>query len=254
MDVNELVRAIQEGREDLIPDLWDAVRKLIAFHAKRFSLEKDLGRYGVDLDDLIQNGYFALLEALRKHDPDKGSFTNYLQYHLKNAFMDAIGRTDRKRLDMLNRCKSFDELIDPSDPEGDTIVDLITDPHDDTTALIDRIFNDGLRETLETCLSKLSQGEAETLRAAYYEGKGLTEIATETGCTYNEIRTRHNKGLRQLRTGPASADLMRYLDARTDFYMRGSLFDFNRTHSSVVETLVIRREGLEERYGKSHYT
>ena len=208
----------------------------------------------MEIDDLIQNGYFALLAAMKQYDPEKGSFTTYLAHWLRNKFQEAIGRTDRKRLDMLNRCKSFDELIDPSDPEGDTIFDLIPDPHDDTGELIDRLYNDGLHEALEKSLAMIPQGEADTIRAAYWEEKDLTTIAAETGTTFGEIRNSQARALRHLRKGPASADLMRYLDARTDFYMRGSLFDFNRTHSSVVETLVIRREGLEERYGKSHNT
>ena len=251
MDVNELVRVIQEGREDLIPELWDAVRRLIAFHAKRFSLEKDLGRYGVDLNDLIQNGYFALLEALRKHDPDKGSFTNYLQYHLKNAFMDAIGRTDRKRLDMLNRCKSFDELIDPSDPEGDTIFDLIPDPHDDTGELIERLYNDGLHEALEAALATIPQGEADIIRAAYWKGMSLTAIAEETGTTFSEIHNAHAKGLRHLRKGLTRAEIERYIDERTPFYRTSSLTRFNQTRTSVVEELTILRDGLERKYGES---
>lgn len=249
MTVEQMVIEIQQGREELIPVLWEAVRKLIAYHARRYAEATDLSRYGVETDDLIQCGYFALLQAVKHYDPEKGAFPSYLAQWLRNQFHEATGRTERRRCDLLNRCRSLDALIDSSDPDGDSLIDTLPDPHDEPGELIEQLYTEGLHEALEEAIATLPQGEADTIRAIYWTGKPLTAIATETGSTFSEIQNTHARGLRHLRKGPTRTRLEKFIDERTPFYRYGSLHRFQQTHTSVVEELAIRREGLEERYG-----
>lgn len=77
----------------------DAPDQLVERHAplvKRIALHLR-GRLpdGIELDDLVQVGLIALLEAARGYAPDKGaSFETYAGIRIRGAMLDEVRRTD----------------------------------------------------------------------------------------------------------------------------------------------------------------
>ena len=68
MTNEELATAIQEGREDLYPALWDQVKAFVAQQAwNRYCATGGYG--GVEVEDLIQSGFLALVESVGYYNP-----------------------------------------------------------------------------------------------------------------------------------------------------------------------------------------
>lgn len=68
MTNEELVALIQSGERDKLPELWEQVERFVALQAnKRHLLFNGLG--GVEVEDLYQSGYIALVCAADTYDP-----------------------------------------------------------------------------------------------------------------------------------------------------------------------------------------
>lgn len=79
MDNEQLVARIQggdNGAENML-QLWKQNKGFIAMIARRYSA-------GAEMEDLEQEGYIALCEAVRHYDPDRGmSFIGYAAFWIK---------------------------------------------------------------------------------------------------------------------------------------------------------------------------
>lgn len=97
MSNEELAVKIQAGELNYLPELWAQTKKWIAASYKRMLRNSTASqdrfiRAGVTLDDLQQEGYFALLEAVDAYKPDAGyQFITYLRYPIMNRYFSAIG-------------------------------------------------------------------------------------------------------------------------------------------------------------------
>ena len=231
--VNDLVAAIQHGREDLIPELWDSIRGLVAFFARRFYFLYGCGRFGVEVEDLVQCGYFALLEALRLHDPEKGAFSTYFYYQLRRCFQNAVGRTRRKISDPINHCKSFDAPVD--DEEETKLYDLVPDDRDYIGETEQKIYLEQLRAELEKALGQINEQYADVLRGLFYDSQTLRSLAMSKDVTFGEISRRKIKGLRALRHCKETEALRQFLDDAMPSRIAGM---------RPTETAVIMREDL----------
>ena len=66
MDTNQIAAMVQGGKADVLA-LWAAVRRFT--HDRAYRWERVLGsRCGVTIDDLMQTGFLALLDALEGYD------------------------------------------------------------------------------------------------------------------------------------------------------------------------------------------
>ena len=249
--VNDLVALIQQGgHDDLIAKLWDAVHRLVASFARDYTLRINCARYGCEADDLIQCGYFAVLDALKHYDPQKGAFSTFLYHYCRHAFQECTGRTTRSRRDALNCAVSLDEQLDDDDPDGGSRYDLIPDSHDYISAYDDLLYTQQLHNALEQALSELCASEADTLRRAYFRGQQITEIAEQTGADYKEVRSLHDRAMRHIRKSKSRQDLERFINAETPFYSFGTLKHFQDTGMSGPERITIIREDLRNRMEK----
>lgn len=244
MSNEELAAAIQAGNEELYLELWEQVKRFVAQQAiRRYYVTGGFG--GVEVEDLIQSGYLALVAAVGYFDPaGEYKFLTVLGNCLKTAFTRAGGYGTRKR-DPLNGCMSLDTPLG-DDPKGDTWLDMLEDPCDAYEAADERLWREELRAALDTALSKLPAEEAETLISRYYQEKTYEEIGASSGTTPGKVRSREYSGLQRLRR--PSAGLIRFVDERTDFYTSVGVAAFHRTHTSAVEMLAIKREDMAARF------
>lgn len=249
--MDDLILQIQQGNHALMETLWLQVHDLVAWWAKRYytaitTSGTALG--GVEIDDLIQAGYLALVAAVEGHDPAKGSFTTYLAFHIKKEFRLAIGRSHRQLHDPLNWCRSYDEPAHKDEPDGPTKGDYISDPVDRIEEADERVFQEQLHAALERALDTLPAKEAAAIRSEFWDGCKQWQTAEKLNVSQSRVEQLKRDGFRHIRNSSAGKQLERFLDENTSFYHGHSCGAFNSTKSSGVERAVIRREYLREKY------
>lgn len=258
MSNEELAARIQAGERELMPELWEQVRRFVAKMAVRRYLFSN-GYGGVEVEDLIQSGYLALCEAVAYFQPDgEYKFTSYLGNCLKTAFSEAGGyRSNRQYHDPLHSCASLDTPLG-DDPDGDTLGDLQADPVDLIEDADRRMWLEQLRAAVEEALEDLPADQRETLRRRFWDGLTLEEIGTAEGIPAQIVRTREKKALRMIRQRRRLAgfaeEYRTYIDERTSWYLQVGASTFNNTHSSAVEELAVRRENMAEKLAREDET
>ncbi len=95
MSNEELVSLIQAGEQEKMALLWDQVRSFVAWKAKKIMLYVENPSYA-ELDDLMQSGYLALVEAVNTYTPGSSSFLHWFNIHLKNTFAKVTGYRTKK--------------------------------------------------------------------------------------------------------------------------------------------------------------
>lgn len=125
MSNEELAVAIQNGDTEKILVLWEQVERLV----RKIALRKIpvLEKRGLTLDDLMQSGFLAVIEAVRYFKSDaEFKFTTYLDLTLKNEF-DRIGglKTKTTREDPFWKATRLEiPVLDEEDITlGDTLED-----------------------------------------------------------------------------------------------------------------------------------
>lgn len=245
--VDEIVMAIKNGNNDLMGMLWLQLEKLITWYAKKYHLELSAYGYvpgGVEIKDLVQCGYFGLVEAVQRFEPEQGTaFSTFLIWYLRKAFQDCTGRSKRRRNDPLNNCLSLDAPI--NDETDATLLDFVdetvSDGKDDFADVEARIFNEQLHQALEDALNRLPENQAETLRSEFFKGLTQEEIAAEIGCSAKYVHKLKRQALNGIRYSSSRTKLERFIDFQTNFY-RGSV------SRRGVENKAIMREELREKY------
>ena len=130
---------------------------------------------GGDSEDLIQEGMFGLLSAIRQYDPSKeAAFKTYAEYCIKHRLLSAVKSASRLKHIPLNDGVSLDSLLS-EEPQTAAYNELFRrTPEEHVLA---RENQEELYLSFDRCLSKL---EKEVL-GHYLEGASYSEIARLTG-------------------------------------------------------------------------
>ena len=246
MTNEELVALIQGGERDRLAVLWEQVERFVALQARRQILFSG-GFGGVEVDDLYQSGYIALVAAVDSYDPTAGrSFIGWLSLALKTAFAEAGGyRSKHQARDPLHRAGSLDAPVRAGDEEANALGDFIPDHGavQDFQDVEDRLYLEQLHNALEKALDELPDRQGDAIRRHFYQNWSLEEIAAAEGISGEAVRQRQEKGLRELRQ---QRELQQFVEDRTPYYLRVGVSEFKRTGESAVERIVFRREQLME--------
>lgn len=249
MSNEELAQRIQDGERGLISQLWEQVAQFIRLQAyKRYVLTGGMG--GVEVEDLAQSGYFALLAALDTYDRSTGyKFLTYLSVALKNAFREATGYhpTRSVKHDLIDKAASLDAPLSGDDEEF-TLGDTLADPMNDYDALEHKIWLDQLQETMSRALDTLPAEWRDVLHRYYWQGQTEEQIGRETKTSRQEAQKRKRDALLHLYRHKHRLELEQFVDARTPYYLHVALPYFTATHTSAVELAVFKREALEKNY------
>ena len=198
MTNEELVAKIQAGERDQLIPLWDQVRRFAYQQARRWAAA---GRGGATAEDLVQEGFVALLDALERWRPDAGPFLSMYALRLKQAFTLATGqRTQRDRLDPLQDSTSLDAPL--TDSEGDQLYLADVLPDQRAEAEIENVVerdaaaqrNEAIRQALDT----LPADQRRVIVLKYWH------------CQQVENKT-HQAALRALRRPAVSRGLRQYM-------------------------------------------
>lgn len=249
--VNKLVSEIKNGNSDLLPALWEAVENFIRFKASRrmkIMLANDTQPLrGNELDDYVQQGFLALMDAIEGFDPENGAnFTTYLWYHLKRAFREVDGIRTAKR-DGLHKADSLNEQAynDDEKDSGEKIY-TVPDPvaEDAYLDIENRIFNEDLHKALLKAVDALPLVKREIIKARYFEGRTQKEIADSRGVSAERVRQNEREALREMRRKAKITGIDAFVEMHTIYYRTYSVTHMNRTQTSPVEAVVFDRERL----------
>ena len=244
MTNEEMAARIQQGEPGLYSLLWERVEKLVTLLAGRYYARSQVicARSGVELEDLIQAGYFAMLDTVKSFDHKTGyKLTTYLKRHLLNQWAQMLDvRYGREKFDPLNRCISLESPIAGENKEtalGDVIPDKAAEQAIESS--LERVYTQQLHDVLESCLDTLKPHEADTIRGRFYRGETLKQIAERQGCTFQYVRVQEANALRGLRRGANLRKLKAWREDIIDQYAYKTGFGmFRQMGASSVEITV----------------
>ena len=208
MTNEELAQQIQQGERNLILPLWEQVQRYAHDRAYKWFRATN-GRGGQTVQDLEQEAFLALLEALEGWDEKAGPFLPWYSLRLKAAFTAATAqRTQRDRKDPLQDCLSLDAPL--TDQEGDpfTLEDTIPDQRaeDDLNTVEERDRQAAIRRVLDS----LQAEQRRVILLRYYHDMTREQTAQRLHLTRTRVNTIEQKALRILRHPVNSRVLLQY--------------------------------------------
>ena len=200
------------------------------------SVAKNYQNQGIDLSDLIAEGNYGLLKAIKSFDWSKGyRFISYAVWWVKQSILQCLNenaRTIRLPVNIIQELhrqkKQTGENIEklntklallptvvnydkPVNEEGDTLIQLLPD---NETIPPDELFNDeyNIKTELVKLMHTLDEREKEIVNRYYglgYTPHTLQEIGNIFKLTKERVRQIKEKALRKLRNN--SYSLLEYL-------------------------------------------
>ena len=252
-ETNEaLVARIKAGEPELMGQLWEQCKRLLwALMRREISGKTErLAQAGVTVEDLEQEVYFALHEAVKAYDPADGYlFTSYLKYPVRKAVFNAIGlRTQRTAHEPLAKAISLDQPLSDDDAGSGTRLELLADPA--SADLFDQIEKDDytrhLHDDMELAISELTERKRRVIRGIFYDYKTMEQIAVEEGVSVECIRQNKDDSLH---TMSRSEWLKAYrADIIQSYSLHSGYQNFkNHGYTSGVERAALKLVELDER-------
>lgn len=243
MSNEEMAVLISGGKNDLLSNLYVQNKALIYQYAYRFynrHLER-CRKCGIEIDDLCNEAFFALCEAVEAYCKDKEyKFTSYLRYPLQNRFNVLIGyRTKTGLKEPLNNCMSLDKPIYNSDGEELELKDIISD---ETASFEDDVLERFAYSGIFSAVKETLQDDFayDCIDMNYRQGISQKTIAEKYGLTGNYISFIIRNALGQLKKKPNTAFMRACHDVIDVSYRMHGVSRFNYTWTSSTEWAVLK--------------
>ena len=243
MTNEQLAWNVQNGNRAALTELWGAVRPLLLSMAWKFYQKQGKERcssHGVTLEDLQQEAFFALCDAVQAYKPEKGyQLTTYLHYATENRFRACMGVLGKA--DALNHADRLERPI-PGDEEGREQGDSIPDEKAEAAlfAVDERQEQAHFHNVLEQALGELSVVQGAVLRHRFTRQHTRQQTAQALHITPQEVRREEARALQLLRGKPAVLHL-REEALETAAYHGTGWFAWYFEQGSVEERLVESR-------------
>lgn len=233
--VEEMVDSIQNGHTELLPILWDEVARVSAGAIRKTwksseGLKARAKAHGLELEDLLQEGYFAFITAIEQHDTTKAwSFKTRLWI----CSVDRVLKLTKQRAG--DRNVSAEQGIAGDDGE----LTLSNTFQDENAA---KSFGDveqsdywaRCHEDMDRCVDELPVDMASLIRWCYFDEKSAKEWAQNAGVSEYAAGRLRKKALGLL------AEDQRLQEYRQDIIERYS-------YRGQVEQAVIKLDELDHR-------
>lgn len=174
---NKLLLRVAEGDRDAEEQLALRYTRLVKICARRFFL------VGGDSEDLIQEGMFGLLSAIRDFDFSmNATFKTYAELCIKRRIYSAIKTATRKKHEPLNEMVSFEDVLsDEIKPNAVSSYEVFRRVPEEKV-----LARESADDVFNTWSKFLSPYETKILRY-YLNGLTYTEIANECGKTEKSV-------------------------------------------------------------------
>lgn len=199
MTNEELTLRALAGDRESIGQLWEQVKPLTFRFAGRFFRRSftSCQTHGVVLDDLQQECFLAVLDAVKAYDPDRGlKFSSFLSFPLKNHFNALIGCRGNQRADPLNKSTSLDEPLPGAGDPDLTLIDVLEDK---TVDLPGDTEECDIQRLVRNAVQKLNPFHRYLIRQQYFQDCTFEAISKESGIDEKEIKKHHRLALKELR-------------------------------------------------------
>lgn len=242
----ELAAKIQAGQTGYTPILWEQVQAFVQQQAGRWWRAWHRNRPTLEVDDLYQCGYFALVNAVKTYKPDGGlAFIGWLKNYLLTEFTVEVGfRTAKQRGDPLNAAISMDAPIG-GETEDITVGDLVADPVDRIAPIDEAVYQEQIKPVVAAALEDLPEPERNTLQCRYADGLTLKDTGMQLGYSATYTHELECKALRKLRSGSHIQELSEAYYLTKNLYNGTGFAAWDRTGSSAQEAFVIGKEQKE---------
>lgn len=199
MTDEQLAAAIQNGQTELLYQLWKQNERFIGCKAAAWKRAFP-NRPDFDAEDLTQQAWFALCDAVKHFHSDKenGNFHALLNLCLKRQFQIVTGVYTSKRDAAFYASVSLDQPINADEPGGQTVGDTISDP--DSGKPFEQVNTDSEREYMRAMLDQVARERLTIQQTAVYNSL-LSELRCP-GMTPAQTQYHKAKVLEALRGDP----------------------------------------------------
>ena len=174
-------------------------------------------------------------------------FASFLSYAVKSVFFDLIGyRTERAKREPLNCACSLDEPVTGEDgsetPRGELTPDNTAE-----WALANaeqRIYREQLRRVLDTEFARLTPIQQTVVRARFYDGLTLAQIAERLCCSTDYVQRQIRRALFLLGRSPRLARFRERIICEGAYH--GTGWQAWKYGGSVEERILLKLENLDE--------
>ena len=197
MDNERLAALVKEGDAQAVLELWERVKLLLYKMAGRF-----YRRYGADffarrgaaMEDLEQECFLAMLDAVRAFAPERGyRFTTYLTRASENRFRVALGM---KKNDPLKVCDSLNAPVSSDDADAEA-GELIPDP--EAEGELDKVDDRYAARVLGRAVCRvLSPVQIEVVRCRFYRQYTRPQTARALGIAPGAVLREERGAVRAL--------------------------------------------------------
>lgn len=247
MTNEELAMMIQRGHTEYYKKLWEQTYKLINSLVKREALNRLLPN-DIDLEDLLQCGYFAMVAAVKAFDVGKElKFTSYLGYHVKNCVAFELGRGGRNRKHLKEQ--SYNTPV--GNDEGNTeLVDLL----EDTTAAaeFEQIELTDTQRIVREAIGELPELERDIIVLCELKRMSMPLAAAELNIELKNVRRIRAQAIRKLCRNRSLQALSKEYEAH--WYYSGmdrAMWSVSPVYYAVLNEIYQRRQqGEYISYGK----
>ena len=157
---------------------------------------------GGDSEDLIQEGMFGLLSAIRQYEPSSGtSFRTFAEHCIRMRLYSAIKSASRLKHLPLNDGVSLEQLSEDSSMQLSAIPDSVRRNPEDLVLARER--TEELYSELALCLSGLEKN----VLSLYLEGLSYREIASRLGKQEKSIDNAVQRIRRKLARNPIFGEI-----------------------------------------------
>lgn len=195
----ELALRAQAGGRESIGQLWEQVKPLTFQFAGRFFRRSltSCQTHGVALDDLQQECFLAVVDAVKAYDPDRGlKFNSFLSFPLKKHFNALIGCRGNQRADPLNESTSLDDSLPGTEDPDLTLMNAI---EDNSVNIEEGAEESDVQQIVDKAVNRLKPFLRFLIKRVYFQGCTLEALSQETAMDKNKIKKDHRKALDELR-------------------------------------------------------
>ena len=193
---NFLAQRIQQGDTEALPYLWEQVKSAAGTVIRGYHETPS-----VSADDLHQMADFALLDAVRAYNAERGDFKPLFCFYVRKACGRALGLYRRR----------VEELCVLDQPVGEdggaTLCDLLED--ETLVPAQDQMELDELSGALRAALEELPERWRTVLIEHDVHGTPFTVIARRLGCSQQNAQRLRACAFRRLRENKELARLYR---------------------------------------------
>ena len=204
MTNEELVIKIKAGETGLMNELWPQVENFVCAQARKFynAYSGRCAQMSVELEDLYQEGYFAIQKAVDGYDIDKGvTFLTYAGYHIKNCFGDAL--KIRYKNWQNNTCRQASSIDAPLNEEGYTLANTLADNTDVESSVIDKLYTDKLGRDLNEALDEMGNANwRKAIEGTIFAGTRPAEYARQIDLSRPVVQRFLRRAFETLRENP----------------------------------------------------